>query len=143
MNAGRVSSVAQALATPLWQFFVTRNCALGGSYKTERRWVTSHERQQVLIPPCGGSNPPAPASQNPVSGEAVYEPRHFWRLGPVTDRAVPAHAEGHGVQVRLEAMELHRPRQWGACWLVCQLYEQLGLDQFWASRLPDSHTGRH
>jgi transposase len=57
------------------------------------------------------------------------------------DRAVPAHAEGHGVQVRLEAMELHRPRQWGACWLACQLYEQLGLDQFWTPRLPDSRKG--
>ena len=45
MNAGRVSSVAQALAALLWEFFVTRNCALGGSYKTEPRWVTSHERQ--------------------------------------------------------------------------------------------------
>src|SRR5262252_622423 len=57
------------------------------------------------------------------------------------DRAVPAHAEGQGVQVRLEAMELHRPRQWGACWLACQLYEQLGVDQFWTPRLPDSRKG--
>jgi hypothetical protein len=47
------------------------------------------------------------------------------------DREVPACADGHGVQVRLDAMELHRPRQWGACWLACQLYEQLELDQFW------------
>ena len=54
------------------------------------------------------------------------------------DRAVPVHAEGYGVQVRLEAMELHAPRQWGACWLACQLYEQLGLDRFWAERLPSS-----
>jgi transposase len=57
------------------------------------------------------------------------------------DRAVPAHAEGYGLQVRLEAMELHRPRQWGACWLACQLYEQLGLNQFWSPRLPDSRKG--
>jgi transposase len=57
------------------------------------------------------------------------------------DRAVPPHAEGHGVQVRIEAMELHRPRQWGACWLACRLYEQLGLDQFWTDRLPDSRKG--
>ena len=57
------------------------------------------------------------------------------------DRAVPAHAQGHGVQVRLDAMQLHRPRQWGACWLACQLYEQLGLDRFWAQRLPDSREG--
>lgn len=57
------------------------------------------------------------------------------------DRAVPEHAQGYGVQVRLEAMELHRPRQWGACWLACQLYEQLELDRFWARRLPDSREG--
>jgi transposase len=38
-------------------------------------------------------------------------------------------------------MQLHRPRQWGACWLACQLYEQLGLDQFWQARLPDSREG--
>jgi len=57
------------------------------------------------------------------------------------DRALPEHAQGHGVQVRLDAMELHRPRQWGACWLACLLYEQLGLERFWATRLPDSREG--
>jgi transposase len=57
------------------------------------------------------------------------------------DRAVPACAEGYGVQVRLDAMELHRPRQWGACFLACQLYEQLELDRFWSERLPDSRKG--
>jgi len=56
-------------------------------------------------------------------------------------REVPEHAKGYGVKVRLEAMQLHRPRQWGACWLACQLYEQLGLDQFWQARLPDSREG--
>jgi transposase len=54
---------------------------------------------------------------------------------------LPEHAKGYGVQVRLEGMELHRPRQWGACWLACHLYEQLELDQFWAARLPDSREG--
>jgi transposase len=57
------------------------------------------------------------------------------------DRAMPGHAAGYGVQVRLGAMQLHRPRQWGACWLACQLYEQLELDRFWAARLPDSREG--
>jgi hypothetical protein len=57
------------------------------------------------------------------------------------DREVPPHAEGHGVQVRLDAMELHRPRQWGACWLACRLYEQLGLDQFLTDHLLDSRKG--
>src|SRR6516165_6323528 len=58
-----------------------------------------------------------------------------------SDRRVPEHAKGYGVQVRLEAMQLHRPRQWGACWLACALYEQLQLDRFWAARLPDSREG--
>jgi transposase len=57
------------------------------------------------------------------------------------DRMVPEHAQAYGLQVRLDAMELHRPRQWGACWLACQLYEQLGLSSFWADRLPDSREG--
>jgi transposase len=57
------------------------------------------------------------------------------------DRQLPNFAAGFGVQVRLKEMELHRPRQWGACWLACYLYEQLGIDEFWAERLPDSREG--
>ncbi len=57
-------------------------------------------------------------------------------LFPV-EREVPEHAKAYSVQVRLDAMQLHRPRQWGACWLACRLYEQLGLDHVWQARLPD------
>ena len=57
------------------------------------------------------------------------------------ERALPDRAKAYAVQVRLGAMQLHRPRQWGACWLACQLYEQLELDRFWAPRLPDSREG--
>jgi transposase len=57
------------------------------------------------------------------------------------DRPMPEHATGFGVQVDLDRMELHRPRQWGACWLTCQLYEQLGLNRFWTQRLPDGRQG--
>jgi len=57
------------------------------------------------------------------------------------EKELPEHAEGYGVGVRLEAMELCRPRQFGACWLACHLYEQLALDQFWQDRLPDSREG--
>jgi transposase len=57
------------------------------------------------------------------------------------NREVPEHAKGYGVQVRLDAMQLLRPRQWGACWLACQLYEQLELDRFWQARLHDSREG--
>ena len=57
------------------------------------------------------------------------------------DRQLPNFAAGFGVQIRLKEMELHRPRQWGACWLACELYEQLRLDEFWAGCLPDSREG--
>jgi len=45
------------------------------------------------------------------------------------------------VQIRLKDVELRRPRQWGACWLACKLYEQLGFDEFWARRLLPSRKG--
>jgi len=45
------------------------------------------------------------------------------------------------VQIRLKEVALCRPRQWGACWLACHLYQQLGLDEFWAQRLAPSRKG--
>lgn len=47
------------------------------------------------------------------------------------------------VQIRFTEVELRRPRQWGACWLACWLYKQLGLDTFWSERLPPSRKGTH
>ena len=45
------------------------------------------------------------------------------------------------VRLRLKDLSVRRPRQWGACWLACQLYEQLGMDRFWGSHLPQSRKG--
>ena len=45
------------------------------------------------------------------------------------------------VQVRLSEFELRRPRQWGACWLFYQLWEQLGLGEFWSQKLGTSREG--
>ena len=56
------------------------------------------------------------------------------------DRAVEVEDQ-HIVRVKLSELQLHRPRQWGACWLACHLYEELGLDQFWAERLPPNRKG--
>jgi hypothetical protein len=49
--------------------------------------------------------------------------------------------DDHVVKIRLKDVELRRPRQWGACWLACKLYEQLGLDQFFGERLPPGRKG--
>ncbi len=56
------------------------------------------------------------------------------------DRAAPEAAH-EAVQVRLKDFELHRPRQWGACWLALDLWEQLQLDAFWKGRLSPSRKG--
>jgi transposase len=59
-----------------------------------------------------------------------------------SDQAVPEHAAAYAVQVRLAEFSLHRPRQWGACWVFGLLWEQLKLGEFWSERLPASreHT---
>ena len=40
------------------------------------------------------------------------------------------------LQVKLSGLELRRPRMFGNCWLACQLWHQLGLDEFWQGRFP-------
>jgi len=45
------------------------------------------------------------------------------------------------VRLKLAQLRLERPRQWGACWLALKLWQQLGLDEFWAARLARSRKG--
>jgi transposase len=45
------------------------------------------------------------------------------------------------VRVKLSELQLRRPRQWGACWLACSLYHELGLDEFWSQRLRPGRKG--
>jgi hypothetical protein len=52
------------------------------------------------------------------------------------DREVPADALD-SMQVKLSGLELRRPRTYGSCWLACELWHQLGLDEFWQKRLPE------
>jgi transposase len=68
---------------------------------------------------------------NPRSRTVALFPED--RIGPVADADI--------VRLRLNELSLHRPRQWGACWLASQLWEQLELDRFWAKRLPPSRKG--
>jgi transposase len=53
----------------------------------------------------------------------------------------PPDVSCEAVQIRLQDFALHRPRQWGACWLALELWEQLQLDEFWGERLPPSRKG--
>ena len=45
------------------------------------------------------------------------------------------------VKIQVNALSLHRPRQWGACWLALTLWDRLELDRFWRTRLPPSRQG--
>jgi len=45
------------------------------------------------------------------------------------------------IGVQLSQLRLQRPRQWGACWLALNLWQQLELDSFWRPRLRPSREG--
>jgi transposase len=45
------------------------------------------------------------------------------------------------VRLKLNELQLHRPRQWGGCWLALNLWRELALDRFWAERLGPSRKG--
>jgi hypothetical protein len=89
-------------------------------------------------------------------GEVNDSQREAWRKtievfedGATTTRTMALFPEDRAVEVddaqvvriRLKDVEVRRPRQWGGCWLACQLYEELGLDDFWAERLEPSRKG--
>jgi transposase len=50
------------------------------------------------------------------------------------DRELPAN-ELDSVAVKLSELELRRPRHYGDCWLACEMWHALGLEQFWQERL--------
>src|SRR5947208_3512045 len=57
------------------------------------------------------------------------------------DRCEGLLADAAIVRVKLSELRLHRPRQWGACWLALLLWRELQLDLFWCERLGVSRKG--
>ena len=51
------------------------------------------------------------------------------------DHEMPERAV-NGLQVKLSGLELRRARAFGDCWLACELWRSLGLEEFWQARLP-------
>ena len=64
---------------------------------------------------------------------------HQLKLFP-EDRA-PADADGQVVRIRMDALQVKNLRNWGEVWLGLELWNLLGLDGFWESRLPPSRKG--
>ena len=56
------------------------------------------------------------------------------------DRA-PADADGQVVRIRMDALQVKNLRNWGEVWLGLELWNLLGLDEFWSSRLAPSRKG--
>ena len=52
------------------------------------------------------------------------------------DREIPAASSG-SIQVKLSEMQLRRPRAFGNCWLGCELWRQLRLEEFWEEKLAE------
>jgi transposase len=57
------------------------------------------------------------------------------------DRTPDPCLEHSSIKLRLDHIELSRPRQWGGCWLALELWNRLDLDAFWQPLLPDSQKG--
>ncbi len=92
-------------------------------------------------------------------GELGEEQRDAWALrarlfdgdggGPCQTLLFPAERMAESaaeaavgdVRIRLSEFSLRRPRQWGACWAACRVWDALGLDAFWEPRLPRSRKG--
>jgi len=102
--------------------------------------------------------PDGRAVQRPVLylGEINDSQREAWRKtievledGAAAPRTIalfpedrpPSVADDAVVQIRLSDVTVRHPRQWGACWLACHLWAELGLATFWAERLEPSRKG--
>ena len=56
------------------------------------------------------------------------------------DNATVAESDIDSIKLKLSQMQLWRPRSFGDCWLGCELWQKLALDQFWTDRLDDSRS---
>ena len=45
------------------------------------------------------------------------------------------------LQIRVDPYEPNRPRQFGACWLACELCRSLNLEKLWGPKLSVSREG--
>jgi len=52
------------------------------------------------------------------------------------DREIPP-ASSNSIQVRLSEMQLRGPQAFGNCWLGCELWRQLRLEEFWEEKLAE------
>ena len=104
----------------------------------ENRRIASGKTAQRTVLYLGEINDQQQAAWRKTLDVFVEEEQRYSSLSLFPeDREVPADALD-SVQVKLSELELRRPRAFGHCWLACELWSQLGLDEFWQQRLPEA-----
>ena len=102
--------------------------SIGEKVRTRQGWV---QRHLLYLGEINDSQKAAWTKVTEVFDPVRQQTREL-ALYPA-EREVPVHAADYGVPVRLDRFELRRPRQWGACWVGCRLWDQLQWVSFGAS----------
>jgi hypothetical protein len=102
-----------------------------------RRVAGGHsvQRQVLYLGEINDSQQAAWQKSIDVFAENEIEPRQF-ALFPAN--RVGAATGAPQLQLKVHELSLHRPRQWGACWVALEFWRLLGLDEFWREKLPAS-----
>ena len=103
----------------------------------ENQRVSSNKTVQRTVLYLGEINDQQQASWRKTISVFDEDQQRFTNLSlfpedcPLPDDAVDS------LQVKLSGLELRRPRPFGNCWLANELWQQLGLTEFWNERLPE------
>ena len=73
--------------------------------------------------------------------EALDEKGNVRQLKLFPEDRAPETDDGQVVRIRMDSLAVKNMRNWGEVWLGTELWDKLGLDGFWASRLPPSRKG--
>ena len=73
--------------------------------------------------------------------EALDEKGNVRQLKLFPEDRAPETDDGQVVRIRMDGLAVKNMRNWGEVWLGTELWDKLGLDGFWAPRLPPSRKG--
>jgi len=108
-------------------FSVVENRRVGAKRRTVQRTV-------LHLGEINGSQEAAWRQTLEVFDEDRQEHR---TLSLFADDTVAVPTSVNSLRVRLSEMELRRARAFGDCWLGCELWGQLGLEEFWRGQLEE------
>ena len=73
--------------------------------------------------------------------EAFDEKGNARQLKLFPEARAPADADGQVVRIRMDKLSVRNLRNWGEVWLGLELWNRLGLDEFWSARLAPGRKG--